>query len=66
MPLFKASIEVLLDAEDEGQACDALAEAIRPILREYSTPESCWIDWRYSPDDSLPVEDDGEGFEYKP
>ena len=62
---FKATIEILLDAEDEAQACDALSEGIRSMLRDFSSPESLWIDWRYADGDSLPKEHNGEGFEYQ-
>ena len=64
MPLFKATIEVLLEAGEEGEAEDALSESIRPLLREFSTPESCWIDWRYADNHPDVEPDDGAGFEY--
>jgi hypothetical protein len=61
--LHIAKIELLLDVEDEAQACDAIAETLREQLREYSTPESCFIDWRYA-EEGLPTPHSGEGFEF--
>jgi hypothetical protein len=60
---FKATIEVLVAADTASEACDALAEGFRPMLREFA-PESSWIDWRYSDNAGFPCEYDGDGFEY--
>lgn len=65
MAIFKATIEIILDVPGEGDACDAIAEAMRPLLREFAGAESCLIDWRYSEAAPLPVPDSGEGFEYQ-
>ena len=61
---YKATIEVLLDVEGFGEACDAISEALRPMLREFCDEgDTSWIDWRYAPDGD-PAPHDGEGFEY--
>lgn len=46
--IYKATVEVFVAVNSEGEACDAIAEALRPLLREFAGPESCWIDWRYA------------------
>lgn len=64
MPLYKATIEVLVDVANEDEACDAISEAIRPMLRTFE-PSSSWIDWRYANGGlNVPYEHDGQGFEY--
>lgn len=67
MAYHKVTIEVLLDVGDDadayGNACDAVSEAIRPMLREFS-PRSSWIDWRYADNDPGPSPHDGNGFGY--
>lgn len=63
MRYYKATIEVLVLVNDESEACDAISEAIRPMLREFD-PNSSWIDWRYCDAASYPVPHDGAGFEY--
>jgi len=63
MPYFKAHIEVLVEVETQPEACDCIAEALRPILREFAGPESSFIDWRYF-GTGLPSEHDGTGFDY--
>lgn len=50
MTYYKANIDVLIGAEDQVQACDALSEALRPILQRYvDTPDyhSAIVDWGY-------------------
>lgn len=64
MAYYKAQIEVLVDAENEAEACDAISEGLRPMLREFSPTPTNWIDWRYSDSASYPVSHDGTGFEY--
>lgn len=61
---FKATIDVLIEADNEAEASDAISEALRPMLKEFE-PSSSWIDWRYA-DSTLahPLPDSGEGFEY--
>lgn len=69
MPYYKATVEILLEVDSEGEACDAVAEAMRPLLREFTPadqPSSCWIDWRYAEGHPIPVPDSGDGFEYLP
>ena len=56
---LKAQIEVLVDVEGEAEACDMLAEMLRPHMR-YFNPESCFIDWHYG---YRWFEHDGDGFE---
>jgi hypothetical protein len=66
MPYYKAVIEVLVNVEDEAEACDAISEALRPILRTFE-PASCWIDWRYHNSNSVPhgpFQHPPRGFEY--
>ena len=66
MGYFKATIEVLVEAECEASACDAVSEGLRPILREFvESGESNLIDWRYAPNGD-PEPSEGEGFEYGP
>lgn len=66
MGYFKASIEMLIEAENEASACDAVSEGLRPTLREFTAGgESDLIDWRYAPGGD-PAPSDGEGFEYGP
>jgi hypothetical protein len=62
--LYKATIQILVDVIDEAEACDCIAEAMRPLLREFS-PDSAVVDWRYIAD-GAPIPDDGRGFEYAP
>ena len=53
-----------MQVDTDAEACDAIAEAIRPMLQEFK-PEfpSAWIDWRYARF-GYPAEHSGEGFEY--
>jgi len=62
---YRATIEVLVDVEDEASACDAISEAIRPMLREFyeGENETNWIDWRYA-NHGDPAPHSGKGFEY--
>lgn len=61
---YKVTIEVLVEVDQEVEACDAIAEGLRPILREFSNVvDSAWIDWRYASGGD-PEPHDGEGFEY--
>lgn len=48
MPLFKATVELFVDVEDHSQACDAVAEMLRPLIRAWNE-DSCLIDWQYPP-----------------
>jgi hypothetical protein len=61
---YKAVIEVLVEADTHGEACDAIAEALRPICRKHASASS-FIDWQYH-EGSNPVEDptNGEDFEW--
>lgn len=63
MPYFKATIEVLVDVEDENAACDCISETMRPLLHNFC-PGSAMIDWRYADSSILPTPDDGGSFEY--
>lgn len=60
---FVAKIEILIAANDQNEACDAISETMRPLLRTFNS-ESCIIDWRYSGNASVPTPHSGEGFEY--
>lgn len=62
--LYEATIQILVDVNDETEACDCIAETMRPLLRKFS-PRSGVIDWRYTAD-GAPTPDDGRGFEYAP
>ena len=42
-----AVIEILIEADDFNQASDAVAEALRPLLKKYGGENTCWIDWHY-------------------
>jgi hypothetical protein len=59
--LFKATIQLLIETDDEAHACDAIAEALRPMLQEFGG--DALVDWKYVSD---PAEHDGAGFEYVP
>lgn len=52
MAIYKASIVLLVDVDGEGEACDCIAEALRPLLRRY-TPASSVVEWSYG-DPCLP------------
>jgi hypothetical protein len=47
--LFKATIEILIEARDESDACDAVSETLRNNLKKYaSDPERVsFVDWQY-------------------
>lgn len=63
MPYFKATIELLVEADCEAEACDCISETLRGLLDEFSPP-SPLIDWRYAGPAGEPQPDDGAGFEY--
>lgn len=63
MTYFKATVELLVDADDESAACDCIAETLRETLRSFS-PSSALIDWRYVGPAGEPEPHDGAGFEY--
>ncbi|MEM9524064.1 MAG: hypothetical protein AAF982_08740 [Pseudomonadota bacterium] len=63
MAYYKATVEILVDVKDEGEACDCIAETLRPHLKEFESTSSM-IDWRYSDQNSFPAPDDGANFEY--
>jgi hypothetical protein len=68
MAMFKATIEIFMDVENEGEACDAIAETLRPLLQEFSGPNSCFVDWQFL-DRKVPVEATAaevESLEYQP
>jgi hypothetical protein len=52
---YIANIQLLLDVEDDASACDAVAETLREHLRKFA-PDSCIVDWRWSPSQSHPFE----------
>lgn len=58
-----ATIQILVDVEDEGEAADLISETLREHLREFN-PASAIIDWRYSDTAGDWQPHDGEGFEY--
>lgn len=65
MALYKATIEILLDVNNFSEACDALNESLRPMLKRFSddAASTAFIDWRFSNNATF-VKDSGEGFEY--
>lgn len=44
MALFKATIEVLIEAEDESEADGVLFDELQPLV---NNPQSGWKNWRY-------------------
>lgn len=65
--LFKATIEILLEADSEAEACDTVSETMRPLLRGHGG--DAFLDWQYTrkalagPDQfSTPVQTDGAEF----
>lgn len=66
MPLFMATIELLIDVPSEAEACDAVSETLRPLLKEFAEnpADTCFVDWRYSDAHTIPTLHDGSGFEY--
>ena len=63
MPFYKSTIEILVDVENEAEACDCIAESLRSLLANFNDGSSV-IDWRYADSDVLPEPDNGAGFEY--
>lgn len=61
MGYYMAKIEVLIDADSEADACDVIAQAMKPALR-VSNPDSSIIDWRYH--STFPQPHSGDSFEY--
>ena len=45
--MWKATVELYLDVQSEAEACDAVAEMLRPMLRHYD-PSSCLVDWNHA------------------
>jgi len=61
--LVRATIEVLFDSDDAGDASEAVADTMRPLLRQFSGPSAPFIDWRYAPDgDPAPLDEPGFGY----
>jgi hypothetical protein len=60
--LFKAMIEVLIEAESEGDAHDKIVESLLPLLRDFQEvgETSALVDWRYDIPSVLPVEIDAK------
>ena len=63
MAYYIARIEVLVDVDNESEACDCMNEMLRPQLKTFD-PESPVIDWRYTDSFTYPRPHSGEGFEY--
>lgn len=66
--IYKATIELYVEADSWPEACDAVAEGLRDNLRAFAGNYSSWIDWRYS-GESLPEEATAaeiEALEYQP
>jgi hypothetical protein len=50
MPVYVARIYIAVEADSHAEACDAVSEALRPLLREHE-PESSVLDWHYTDND---------------
>lgn len=55
MTIFRATIELFVQADSEAEACDAIAETMRDHLRKYA-PSSAILDWQYESDPYMPQE----------
>ncbi|RUX60131.1 hypothetical protein [Mesorhizobium sp. M7A.F.Ca.CA.002.12.1.1] len=64
MAKYIITVEILLEADGEGEACDAIAETMRPLLKEFGG--ECFIDWGHLEPGSprLATEEDVARFEY--
>jgi hypothetical protein len=49
----KATIDIYIAVDSESEACDAIAETMRPHLKRFE-PDSCLLDWGYNPAHSYP------------
>ncbi len=63
MAYHVATIEILVDVDDESEASDLIADTLREHLREFA-PGSAIIDWRYQKPNVGWQPHDGDGFEY--
>jgi hypothetical protein len=45
--IFKATVEIFVEVEDVGEACDAVAESLRDHLPGFSEHPTCWVDWQH-------------------
>lgn len=71
MNTYVATIKVLLVANSDAEACDAMAESMRPMLQTFCDNQSNIVDWRYAkdgigPDRITKANIKGLGFEYVP
>ncbi|RWI46833.1 MAG: hypothetical protein EOQ93_29335 [Mesorhizobium sp.] len=61
---YIATIEIILEADSQAEACDAIAETMRPLLKEFGG--ECFIDWGHvepsSPREA--TQEDAARFEY--
>ena len=50
MAFYRATIDVLLQCDSEAEACDAVTEALWPLLKTCADEpsETAWIDWKYA------------------
>ena len=64
---FKATVEILLEVDEWAEGCDAINEALRPLLKSFAEvgeeDKTAFVDWRYAPNGE-PEPDTGAGFEY--
>lgn len=44
--LFRAVVEVLIEADEEAGACDGMTAILTEQLQKYA-PQSCLLDWQY-------------------
>lgn len=47
MTIYKATVELYIDVENEAAACDAVSELLSCNLQAYVGAGSCFIDWRH-------------------
>lgn len=62
--LYRAVVELYFDVDNEGDACDATAEMLRPHIRALGADDSCLIDWRYSRRENYPETVSASDLEY--
>jgi hypothetical protein len=66
MKRYAATIDILIHAESEAEAMDAIAEALRPLLKAFAVDpnKTAWVDWQYNNEHRPAIEEsDGTGFE---
>lgn len=64
--IWKATVELYFDLEDEARVYDAISEMLRPFLQAYGG--DCLLDWCHAPVPSpiLATPDEISGLEFQP